>query len=96
MRYNVQTHNYNGYAAGCRCDVCKAAKAAYMRDRRTPDRERNSSFTHGTRAGYEEHRCTCTKCRTAHLASDRRYTGRTRPEAQRARRARERAARDGA
>ena len=27
-------HGYNAYTHGCRCEVCRAAKAAYMREKR--------------------------------------------------------------
>ena len=32
------THNYSGYTHGCRCDVCRRAKADYMRERRARHR----------------------------------------------------------
>ncbi len=31
----VTEHGRTGYRYGCRCDVCKAANAAYMRDYRS-------------------------------------------------------------
>ena len=55
---------------GCRCQSCRNAKAAYMRIRRSAGT--SGSFTHGTRNGYEENRCRCTKCSEAHSRADRR------------------------
>ena len=58
-------HGYGPYTNGCRCDICRAAKAAYQANRRAaaslattpvPD-----GLTHG-RAGYEEHGCRCEIC----------------------------------
>lgn len=76
-------HGYGPYTRGCRCKTCRAAKAAYMRERRSvagvPRRQvlRNGKLaaigiTHGTRYGYEERGCRCSKCCAAHAASDRR------------------------
>lgn len=30
----IKKHGTNGYAFGCRCDVCRAEKTAYMRERK--------------------------------------------------------------
>ena len=79
-------HGYGPYSRGCRCAVCRAGKAAYMRQRRAAGvallraaqtaqgtvRPVSSTARHGTRAGYEEHGCRCGPCRTKHHASDRR------------------------
>jgi hypothetical protein len=67
----VVTHGYGGYTNGCSCQVCRGAKAAYMRARRTPGAI-TSSFTHGTIWGYQEHLCRCDACRGAKRAVDRR------------------------
>ena len=78
-------HGYGPYSRGCRCAVCRAAKAAYMRERRAAGtallraaqtrqntlRPVSRTARHGTRAGYEEHGCRCKSCRLVHNASDR-------------------------
>lgn len=33
-------HGYNAYARGCRCEACRAAKAAYMRGKRAAGKAR--------------------------------------------------------
>jgi hypothetical protein len=49
------THGYSAYTRGCRCDVCRAAKADYMRERRAKARKeaqlhtRSSTGEHGHR-----------------------------------------------
>ena len=74
-------HGYIRYTHGCRCGVCRKAKAEYSRQRRATarsaaaDRSADLSFTHGTRFGYEERGCRCRPCLTAR---------RTRGEASRA------------
>lgn len=79
-------HGYGPYSNGCRCETCRAAKAAYMRERRAAGtvllraaqarqntlRPHSRTATHGTRAGYETHGCRCKRCRAAHNASDKR------------------------
>lgn len=59
-------HNYSSYTRGCRCDVCRRAKADYQRDlvarRRangTPD------HVHGTFNGYRNYGCRCDRCTEA-------------------------------
>lgn len=74
-------HGYSKYTSGCRCEVCRSAKAEYMRSRRAvrtaPAREAivdergrvrmiAVGITHGTRSGYEEYACRCAPCSTAH------------------------------
>jgi len=75
-------HGYGGYSRGCRCDICREAKATYMRARRkvtTPAQAPlGTRFVapltrHGTRYGYEEKGCRCFACTTAHANSDSRY-----------------------
>lgn len=76
------THGYSAYSNGpCRCETCKAAKSAYMRDRRS-EAIRNArpgwaadGVTHGTRSAYEEHGCRCGQC----LAAERNGTRWNRP-----------------
>lgn len=72
----MSAHNYTGYAAGCRCDVCRAAKNEYMRTRRQAARLRAQlaagrpalrfveGIQHG-RYGYEERGCRCPVCMEA-------------------------------
>jgi hypothetical protein len=74
---DVEQHDYLAYAGGCRCSVCRRAKAAYMRAKRAAARaeaERGNprvyvaeGIKHGT-AGYKDHRCRCDVCRAAKSA----------------------------
>jgi hypothetical protein len=73
----ILAHGYGGYSRGCRCEVCRRAKADYMQVRRstardlaakhTDERGRHlaSGITHGTVFGYEERGCRCRPCTTA-------------------------------
>ncbi len=73
----IDTHGYGGYSRGCRCEVCRTAKAAYMRRRRATARTvarrytdatgRHLAYgvTHGTVSAYEEGGCRCQPCTTA-------------------------------
>lgn len=45
MRGVITWHGYSGYAGGCRCDVCRTAKADYMRARRAEGRRRAQELT---------------------------------------------------
>ena len=59
-------HGYNRYTYGCRCGICKAAKADYMSARRGAAFLNTApspvpGITHG-RAGYEEQGCRCEVC----------------------------------
>lgn len=65
-------HGYYLYTAGCRCAVCRAAKAKYIREKRAAARARALVGTnrgahlvpgikHGI-FGYQEHRCRCDVC----------------------------------
>lgn len=76
VRSEVSPHHgqYTRYTAGCRCTDCKAAKAAYMRQRRAAGRDaaraRQSNtplhpFGAGGRAAYLERGCRCFECREA-------------------------------
>lgn len=78
----IYEHGYGRYSRGCRCEVCRDAKAEYMRQRRLAASEvaamqaglgrlsRVSGITHG-RYGYEERGCRCEVCVAAREA---RYT----------------------
>jgi hypothetical protein len=67
MEPSARAHGYGAYTHGCRCRVCKAAKAAYMRARRTaayiagPVVVDDPNVAHG-RSTYEERGCRCTWC----------------------------------
>ena len=53
----------NGYNnLGCRCSLCRAAHAAFHRERRSRGIK---VMTHGTRGGYCNG-CRCDDCRAAH------------------------------
>lgn len=64
----ISIHGYAGYSDGCRCDVCTAAKAAYMAAKRaaaTQAAQRGvavEGVTHGTRSAYKDKGCRCEKC----------------------------------
>ena len=63
----VSTHSYGGYTQGCRCDICRDAKAAYMRKRRraaslNPASGPVEGIKHGTLFGYQERGCRCDDC----------------------------------
>jgi hypothetical protein len=73
-------HGYSGYANGCRCDECRAAKRAYMRHKRARAsvrrRQAGGAFvaegiTHGY-AGYTDAHCRCYVCAGAKADMDRR------------------------
>ncbi len=70
----MSEHDYIRYTRGCRCDECRAAKAAYMREKRAHwARKRRLSeadgagrhfvagITHGY-SGYQDHSCRCEVC----------------------------------
>lgn len=82
MTVNPKGHGYNRYTRGCRCEVCKQAKAAYMRERRaearrltqiTPNRyvrrHAGRDVKHGTSFAYYEVGCRCQACRAFHNAA---------------------------
>ena len=72
----MSAHGYLLYTHGCRCEVCKAAKAAYMRSKRAAakaaargplinEQGRHvapGDFKHGTAHGYKDHACRCLDC----------------------------------
>lgn len=73
-------HGYGPYTNGCRCGVCKAAKADYQRARRqVAGAARHNAggdyvatgITHGTYAGYTDSGCRCAECVTAKSEADR-------------------------
>jgi hypothetical protein len=61
-------HGYNRYSNGCRCETCRAAKAAYIGERRRAATARAApgrvvpGIKHGTRRGYKELGCRCEPC----------------------------------
>ena len=63
------------YQAGCRCEPCKVAQAAYAKERyearkRGDVRTRPAADTHGTRPMYASG-CRCEECRAAEAAYQR-------------------------
>lgn len=78
-------HGYNRYTYGCRCEVCRDAKAAYVRASRERRRRalrlvrqvgagRNyvAGITHGY-AGYQDYACRCDVCMAARRERDVKY-----------------------
>jgi hypothetical protein len=73
-------HGYVCYTRGCRCQPCRAAKAAYVRTRRAAAAALAAEvghhsyvlvadeITHGTRFAYEERGCRCDPCTTVKRA----------------------------
>lgn len=67
-RNTINTHGYGGYTLGCRCEICTAAKAAYMSEKRiaaTASAQPGiavTGVTHGTRSAYKDKGCRCEKC----------------------------------
>jgi len=68
-------HGYVGYTHGCRCKICRKAKADYMTSRRNAaylnDHEVPENIRHGTAFAYQEHGCRCEPCVTAERNSSR-------------------------
>lgn len=61
---------------GCRCDECRAARAAAGRARYTPvPRKAPKPITHGTSRGYDRG-CRCDECREARTEYTRDYRAR--------------------
>lgn len=67
-------HGYSRYTTGCRCLVCRTAKADYMRGKRAQAAEARRAaqaaggayvaprITHGTLSGYRDSKCRCPDC----------------------------------
>lgn len=80
-------HGYGRYSNGCRCVVCRSAKAAYMREKRAAaakrrvlaesagDRYVAVGIRHGL-SGYRDSSCRCDVCRVAEAAAALRETRR--------------------
>lgn len=87
MRHQVHTHSYGGYSNGCRCDVCREAKATRMREYRARARRAlrlvqstgtGRNFVPGIKhgySGYQNHACRCEVCTRARAEWDSRRTG---------------------
>jgi hypothetical protein len=86
-------HGFTRYGYGCRCEVCRAAKAAYMRKRRAAARERRVAaeaasgsryvapgISHGL-SGYQDHGCRCFVCRLSNADSSAQHRKRVRGDA---------------
>ncbi len=60
-------HGYLAYGRGCRCNTCRAAKAAYMRQQRATRKglAATAGITHGTTHAYTVYGCRCHWCRQA-------------------------------
>lgn len=84
----MSEHGYGRYTTGCRCDVCREAKATYMRAKRSAWRTKRQTaeadgqgrhfvpgITHGV-SGYQDHGCRCWTCRVAKSAAYLRETRR--------------------
>lgn len=77
----MSEHGYSAYTHDhCRCEVCRQAKADYVRARRAAGRQVaqpgvrvDDLKRHGTRFGYEERGCRCDECVGARHASERKY-----------------------
>lgn len=76
----MTAHGYVCYTTGCRCLICKAAKAAYMRERRAVATGLRLAaeaagevyvavgIAHGI-SGYSDAKCRCRLCRRAWKAA---------------------------
>jgi hypothetical protein len=63
---------------GCRCDVCRAAMAAYRRDRRRKMGGRvPPEVPHGRFGTYTNYGCRCEACTAANTAYHRQRRSRT-------------------
>ena len=76
MKHGTVT-GYNRHK--CRCDGCKAARAAYDADYRARKRVARKSAkprrrVHGTLNEYNNHRCRCPLCKAARAAYDKQYS----------------------
>ena len=65
----------------CRCEECRAAKAAYAREYRErcgragggTRKKKKERLRHGTITGYNYYKCRCPECRKANAARQREY-----------------------
>lgn len=82
-------HGYGPYSRGCRCEICRSAKSAYLRRRRAEASEQRraaeadgvgryvaGATVHGL-SGYQNHACRCRVCRAAKSAAGLRETRRS-------------------
>ena len=77
-------HGYVAYTHGCRCDICREAKATYQRERRRALKAGGSvprTAQHGLRTTYVEYGCRCSHCRRASAAANRRWYAAKRSDA---------------
>jgi rubredoxin len=64
-------HGYNLYTYGCRCPACRAAKADYMREKRSAAKKAARpglvvmGIKHGTRSAFTDRGCRCPECTEA-------------------------------
>lgn len=77
----MSAHGYVRYTRGCRCEICRDAKAAYMRQRRgeayaqaRAARSRGERYVadgikHGL-GGFQNHGCRCETCTFAKAEND--------------------------
>lgn len=64
----MKTHRYSAYTNGCRCEVCRAAKADYMRERRAAARVLAQKHTSAP-TGKRPRSTACAPGATRYLAS---------------------------
>jgi hypothetical protein len=62
----------SSYRAGCRCHLCKQAKAKYRKHGAEP-RTAREAYQHGTISRYTAKRCRCDLCRKANREYTRAY-----------------------
>ena len=77
----MSAHGYNPYTHGCRCEICRRAKADYMRQSRAEARKNRPEgrtpvpgIKHGY-SGAQNHACRCYVCSLAASQRDTRITG---------------------
>ena len=69
----MSTHNYGRYTNGCRCDVCKKAKADYMRERRAAARRIAQKHTATASGGHASGYTAWAPGATRHVANIERH-----------------------
>lgn len=68
------THGPGGYTNhGCRCPICKAAQATWMRAYKAKKTAESENAPHGTYTAYTVWGCRCLACKAAGAANQRRY-----------------------